>query len=226
LLARGWTDELRTELGWLGSALGPVRDLDVLLHHLRVELAPLIEDGGLTGLVESLEAERQRARDSALAALGDERYLRLLDRLECEAESPPPSGSTGKSLRALWSSELRRLRRTFGRLDHGSADAELHAARIRVKRSRYAAELALHELGAPGKRFVDEAKRLQDVLGEHQDACVVSERVTAWADGGDGENETTKRLLARETARRRRARAAWPKAWMRVERAGRPARQR
>ena len=35
LLDPGWTESLRAELSWLGGALGPVRDLDVLLDHLR-----------------------------------------------------------------------------------------------------------------------------------------------------------------------------------------------
>src|SRR6476619_2057050 len=34
LLDAPWADDLRAELGWLGGALGPVRDLDVLLLRL------------------------------------------------------------------------------------------------------------------------------------------------------------------------------------------------
>ena len=41
LLDATWADDLRAELGWLGSALGPVRDLDVLLLRLRGEIATL-----------------------------------------------------------------------------------------------------------------------------------------------------------------------------------------
>ncbi len=62
-----------------------------------------------------------------------------------------------------------------------SSDEELHAARIRVKRVRYAAELASHELGKDGKRVVEAARDLQDVLGEHQDGTVAEERIRAWA---------------------------------------------
>ncbi|MGB8198188.1 MAG: CHAD domain-containing protein, partial [Pseudonocardiaceae bacterium] len=35
LLDQAWADDLRAELGWLGRALGPVRDADVLIERLR-----------------------------------------------------------------------------------------------------------------------------------------------------------------------------------------------
>ncbi|MBW0094267.1 CHAD domain-containing protein, partial [Pseudonocardia sp. KRD-188] len=41
LLDPVWADGLRAELGWLGGALGPVRDLDVMLLRLRAEVAAL-----------------------------------------------------------------------------------------------------------------------------------------------------------------------------------------
>ena len=44
LLDPAWSEPLREELRWLGSALGPVRDLDVLLEHLSGEVESLGED--------------------------------------------------------------------------------------------------------------------------------------------------------------------------------------
>ena len=41
MLAPDWVANVRTELAWLGSTLGPVRDLDVLLGHLDKECATL-----------------------------------------------------------------------------------------------------------------------------------------------------------------------------------------
>ena len=41
LLDPDWTESLRAELAWVGDALGPVRDLDVLLERLRMEVACL-----------------------------------------------------------------------------------------------------------------------------------------------------------------------------------------
>ena len=114
-VAADWAEGLRAELGWLGSALGPARDLDVLLDRLRVDLADLGEEERLAGLLESLELERVSARAAAIEALEDERYLRLLDRLEA-AEEPPAAADAGtETLAGVWSHELKRLRRTFAR---------------------------------------------------------------------------------------------------------------
>ena len=77
-----WADGLRDELGWLGSSLGPARDLDVLLEHVRGELEALGGGEELAGLVESLEREHEQARAAVVAALSEDRYFALLDRLE------------------------------------------------------------------------------------------------------------------------------------------------
>jgi CHAD domain-containing protein len=217
VLDPGWAEALRIELGWLGSALGPARDLDVLLEHLR-------EDAGgdaLSELLRSLERERDEAYTAVLAALSEDRYLALLDRLG-RAEPELLSGSKA-TLAGLWRDEWRRTRRAFKALDAASEDDELHAARIRVKRVRYAAELALPDLGRRGERFVAAAKRLQDVLGEHQDAAVAEERVATWAGEDDVRRAAAEPLLERQRARRQKARDEWPKAWKRLKRRGRQA---
>jgi CHAD domain-containing protein len=212
LLDPDWAEPLRAELGWLGSSLGPARDLDVLLEHLRE--AP----GAPAGLVEALEREREQAYAAVLATLSEDRYLALLDRLQ--AAEPRVRPGSGHTLAGLWTDEWRRTRRAFAELDDGSADEELHAARIKVKRARYAAELAETELGPPGEKFVAAAKTLQDVLGEHQDATVAEERVVAWAGGDETRIAAAEALLEHERARRLEARAGWPKAWKKLERRG------
>ena len=158
-----------------------------------------------------------------MAALSEERYLALIDRLE-DPQPPPASTGASSTLAELWWAEFVRTRRRFERLDRKSSDDELHAARIRVKRTRYAAELAAHELGAPGERFVDAAKLLQDVLGAHQDAYVAEEHIRAWAEGKPDAADAVGKLLERERARRRKARAEWPEAWKLLERRARKAR--
>jgi CHAD domain-containing protein len=216
LLEPEWAQGLRAELGWLGSALGPVRDLDVLLEHLRKEAA------APSAFVEALEREHEAARETVLAALSDERYFALLDRLE--TVEPQFEADTGESLSGLWWDEFKRTRKTFAKLGPKPGDEELHAARIRVKRARYSAELAAHELGRPGERFVAAAKELQDVLGEHQDASVAEERVLAWAGGDPERVEAAGPLRERERKRRARARKDWPDAWARLEKRARKAR--
>ncbi len=218
-----WSEGLRVELGWLGSELGPARDLDVLVERMRAEIARLSDDGSaVRGLLDSLERRRRKARRSAVAALSEERYFALLDRL-ADPQPPPVPDGTG-SLAELWWAEFARTRRRFDKLDATSADDELHAARIRVKRARYAAELAAAELGAAGERFVDAAKELQDVLGEHQDAFVAEEQIRAWSQGKPEADDAVRRLSKRERTRRKKAREEWPGAWKALERRARKAR--
>ena len=224
LLDQEWADELRSELGWLGSALGPARDLDVLVERMREQISRLSDEGtAVGGLVDGLERRRRKARASAVTALSEDRYLALLDRLEAP-EPPPASTGVSSTLAELWWAEFVRTRRRFEKLDRRSSDDELHAARIRVKRTRYAAELAANELGAPGERFVAAAKLLQDVLGEHQDAFVAEEHIRVWAEGKPDADDAVRKLLKRERARRRKARAEWPDAWKLLDRRARKAR--
>ena len=115
------------------------------------------------------------------------------------------------------------MRRAFAALGDDPADNDLHAARIRVKRARYAADLAAHELGGRGAAFVTAAKRMQDVLGDHQDAVVAEERIRIWLEAAPGSAFAAGRLVQLERDRRAEARAAWPRAWQRLDRAARKA---
>ena len=224
LLDRPWAESLRAELGWLGGALGPARDLDVLVEHLREELDVLGADAeGAAGLLESFDEERVRAREAVVEALSSDRYLALLDRVEAAAAAPRLAGGRETPLARIWWREWKRTRAAFEALGEEPPDDELHASRIRVKRARYAAELAAHELGGKGKAFVSAAKSLQDVLGEHQDAVVAEERIRVWAEGRPEAAVAAGRLVQLERDRRVEARAAWPAAWDELRRRARKA---
>ena len=206
-----WADSLREELAWLGSALGPVRDLDVMLEHLRGEAESLDRDDAarFRRVLERLESQHVDARSALLEALEGERYLDLLDRVEA-AGDPPLTGGEDLELRAIWRSEHTRLRRKVEGLGEDPPDEELHAARIKAKRARYAAELA----GLDG--YVQAAKRFQDVVGEHQDAVVAEERLRALARTTPSAALVIGRLIERGRGRRERTRAEWPSAWKRL----------
>jgi CHAD domain-containing protein len=226
LLDPEWADGLRAELKWLGTALGGVRDLDVLLAHLRREAERLGGEEGFAAerIVHALEAEREEARGALLEALESERYAELVDRLEQAARAPVARG--GKAgLRELAAAEFASLRKAARKLNSSSSDADLHRARVKAKRARYAAELAEPVVGKPASRFISQAKRFQDVVGEHQDAVVAEDKIRT----GAASARATKvafaagRLVERERERRAAAREAVPKAWAALERAGRRA---
>jgi CHAD domain-containing protein len=224
LVDRAWADGLRTELAWVGGALGAARDLDVLLERLREDVGGDAQsDVAAGGLLDALEREREAAYASAVEAISEPRYLALLDRLEHEASSPIRSGGEEVALAGLFRRELERCRRTFDQLGSDPADEALHDARIRVKRARYAAELAEHELGDAAAPFLAAAKKLQDVLGEHQDAVVAEGRITDWVGTHPEAAVFAERLLELERSRQKASRKEWPKLWRKLERRGRKA---
>jgi CHAD domain-containing protein len=196
---------LRAELKWLGTVLGAVRDLDVLLDRLRSEASSLDADDRTAAgrLLRDLERRRKRARKALLEALDSPRYLRLLRRFEQELETLQPSGE-GVTLEVLAKREAKRVRRAARALEGEPADAELHSLRKRVKRMRYA-----HELAADGA-VVRRAKSLQDVLGEHQDSVVAEEWLrTLASDAPPAQALAAGRLIDAERERKREARSGW-----------------
>jgi CHAD domain-containing protein len=203
LLDESWSEPLRDELREVGRTLGDARDLDVLIAHLDAALAELDEPGGAP-LVAELRAERDALQPTLLESLSGARWHELLDRLEQE-----PPVRDGPGLGKLARAEGRRLRKRDVAAD--APDADLHALRKRIKRARYAAELA----GADD--VVERAKEAQDVLGEHQDAVVAEERLRSLARAKSG--LAAGRLVELERDRRRRARREYPRVWKRLRRA-------
>lgn len=224
LVELDWATALRAELGWLGGHLGPARDLDVMLGRLSAEVEALGEDAAAaSGLLEALAEERAAAYRDVVETLGGERYFALLDRVEAAA-APPLTGDE-TALATVFHREAKRMRRTFAALGEEPDDDALHASRIALKRARYAADLAAHELGRPGERFVAIAKQLQDILGDHQDAVVAEGRIRDWAaaTAAPASGFAAGRLVQLERDRMVAARAAWPDAWQRLDRAARRA---
>lgn len=235
LVERRWADELRAELGWLGRALGPVRDADVLIERLRGQATAFDETSrqGAQTLLEGLETERQNARTSMLAVLDSQRYRALLHRL-AEAVSQPlpacPDGVPGTALIDLVRAEYRKLAKAVRAAGAEPPDEVLHALRIRGKRLRYTGELAAGAGRKPVRKrvgkLVKATMRMQDVLGEHQDACVAQQQVRRLLTGmGSSVDPNVAfaggRLVEREQLCRAQARQAWPAAWRRVRRRAR-----
>ena len=104
-----WRQLLREPLRALGGVTGPVRDLDVLLEHVRDELPALAaeERSGGDELVARLELELAAARASLLNAFDGDSYRALLTRLRL----PPQLGDGVQSvpLRRIARKEFRRL---------------------------------------------------------------------------------------------------------------------
>jgi CHAD domain-containing protein len=215
ILDRGWADELRAELKWIGRALGAVRDHDVLLIHVRAqaETLPSTDVAALGLIVEGIERHRETSREEMLEALSSPRYLELLGRVELAGEAPQWNGKR-RSVRKFAATEFKKLERAIKALDPTPSDTELHRLRVRGKRARYAGELAEAAVGKKARRFVDRAKNVQDVLGEHQDAVVADERMRELVLSRSNPQLAlvAGRLVERQRRRMLRARAG-RKAW-------------
>jgi CHAD domain-containing protein len=216
--------KLRVELKWLGTTLGTRRDLDVLRDYLRREVAALDPPDRAAGrrLVRGLERAGANARKDLLIGLESPRYFALIDLID-ETIAHPPVVEPDVSLADVASREWQKLRKTVKSLPAVPSDAELHRVRIKAKRARYSAELAAPDGGHAVERFVDRVKKLQDILGEHQDAVVAEERLRGLAEEGRGSRSgfVAGLLVERQHVRRQTARAAFEEMWPDIARRGR-----
>jgi CHAD domain-containing protein len=224
------SDRLRAELGWLGAALGPVRDLDVLIDRLRAESDDFPDDerGVADTLLDGLVAERLSARGRLTSALDSSRYRTLLGHLAKAANSEIDLTAPEPKLMDLVRAPYRKLRKAVRALPADPPDAELHRLRILGKRLRYAAELVKPITGKRLRELVRATKELQEVLGEHQDACVAEQEVrrlvAAQGDVVDWDLVfVAGRLVEREHVRRVTTRDLWHAAWEAVDHEGRTA---
>ncbi|BBF99919.1 MULTISPECIES: CHAD domain-containing protein [Pseudonocardia] len=233
LLDGAWADELRSELGRLGRALGPVRDLDVMIERLRGAVAtlPPAERAAGDRLVSVLEADRIGARAEMLDELDSDRHAALRRRLveAVSAPLPEPAAEVARpALIDLVRAETRKLSKAVHRAGPNPPDMTLHDLRIRTKRLRYTGELVEPAMRTSKGRRTSDAKQvrkmlkaaeeLQEVLGDHQDACVAEHRVRALLDElGDSPDAhevfVGGRLVERERTRAEELRGRWWQAW-------------
>jgi CHAD domain-containing protein len=178
LIDAGWSEPLRAELKWLADLLGAVRDRDVLIERVLADIEQLGPDDAAHGaeITGALATQRDEARDALLRALKTKRYVQLLDRLVDAALDPrvlpEASRAATSSLPALAERTWRALAKAVKKAGDDPEDDVLHAIRIHAKRARYAADVAALVVGKPAARFAEAVAGVQEVLGEHQDACV------------------------------------------------------
>jgi len=210
---------LDTELRWLASLLGEVRDREVLQARFEAQLAELPPELVLGPVAADLDAELSGERRQHLERLMEElrapRQLDLLEALarwrteppflEAAAAGPEQVRTYVRGARQKLRKRLRQARRASGR----AQEELLHRARKAAKRSRYAAELAV-PAWSKAARHAERAQDLQTLLGEHQDSVVAAvflRRMGADAGSRAGRNGFTYGLLfAREQERAARIR--------------------
>lgn len=215
---------LDTELGWYAGLLGQVRDRQVQRARFAAALDSLPPELTLGPVAAHIQAqllsEQLHHHDQLMAALDTARYRQLMSTVAAWASGPPFTPAAGDDpdgvARLVRKATRRTGRKTGRRLRAALAtgeDVALHRARKAAKRARYAAELAAPVLGKKAARAaIKHHKRLQTVLGEHQDSVVAADllrRLGAEAGTTAGHNGFTYGLLyAHEQAAARASRAA------------------
>jgi CHAD domain-containing protein len=223
LLDVEWTEPLRSELGWIATGLGAVRDKEVLLERLqeRAKSLPSTDNRSASALLHLLEVEIDKLRGELASDLDSQRYVDLVERLVESAHSPatlPDAEQPAATmLPALATTPWRRLRSAVRRLGVAPTDPELHRIRILAKRARYAAEAVAPVAGPDAAAFAKAAAKLQTVLGEHQDS-VTSQAWLRAAKVSGRRAFVAGELIALERIAANEARVAWPRAWQSLDR--------
>jgi CHAD domain-containing protein len=165
-----------------------------------------------------------------LDTLRGARYATLLRTLVALVGSEPNGQAPAKKSKSpamltVVEAPHRKLAKAARALGDDPTDEELHALRIRGKRLRYAAELAVPAGGKRVRRLITATKELQDVLGEHQDSVVAEQELRRLLDEQE-EPEVdvvfvAGRMVEREQARRAACRAHWRDRFEEVDRRAR-----
>ncbi|MDQ6933859.1 MAG: CYTH and CHAD domain-containing protein [Actinomycetota bacterium] len=226
-------DPLREELRWLGRTLSEARDAQVLRKRLGLLLAGEPAELVLGPVTDRIDAELDAAyragRQQSLEALDSDRYYRLLDALDDFVTSAPLTREADRPARKivpkLLKRDAKRVRRAVRQSKRSrhreERDLALHEVRKKAKRLRYAAELAIPVLGAPARALAAGTERVQETLGQHQDAVIAREKLRQYGGqahlGGDN-GFTFGRLHALEQDQADHAERDFTRAWAKLRR--------
>lgn len=188
-LPRG--DELDARLRAWGSALGEVRDREVLLEVLAGEPAGQVRDT----LLEEVGGDLAVRRVLVQAELRSPDCIRLVSEAAAYAGAVPADDrDVSRHVTKACKQARRRLRKA------GTEIERLHRARKAAKRARYAAELAGR------KKKQRRHRQVQQLLGVHRDCLVALTHVEAAGGVADaGATAMVADLAGRAEAARLRA---------------------
>ncbi len=179
-------DELRE----LANILGEARDAEVLAERYRNALdalpPELVRGPVRERLIDGAEYRYRTGLRHSLAALRSPRYFGLLDALEAVIATAPPSDlrSAGATVAAA-GKKVRKAAKAARWAGAEDRDTAIHRIRKRAKRLRYTAD-------ATGATKVSKrAKKIQSLLGDHQDSVVSREHLIQQAEAARAAGEDT-----------------------------------
>ncbi|HEV2557643.1 MAG TPA: CHAD domain-containing protein [Microvirga sp.] len=187
LIADEESTRIRAELRWMNHALGPVRDLDVLVARMRA--APEAErERGHAKALAAAERRRTEAYDHVLELLNGARFRKAVIATAAWIEGGRWLTSDAPGLRRIRDErvvdravgELARRRKKVLKRAKALAEMDPHArhqVRIEIKKLRYGAEFfgslfAGDKAKKRRRESLDTLEALQEVLGELNDIAV------------------------------------------------------
>ena len=168
--------------------LGAARDFDVQLAELDryCESLSAAERVSAAPLRARLEEDRGHARGQMIRTLDSDPIRHWLENLRHGSAGSAPASLPGALPAALVMPErvlkrFRKLRQDVRGLGPKAAMEKYHVVRRRAKLLRYALEPGAALFGKPAEEMLKALRRLQDGLGEHQDAHLAKNRLQAIA---------------------------------------------
>ena len=177
----------RAGLRTTGQTLGHVRDLDVMIEKAQHYRDNLPEDQrvGLDPLFEYWQSERESARKQMLAFLDSREYQDFKREFNVfvntpgsgvrpVSDNPPEPRLVSEIAPILVFTRLAAVRAYEPYLPDAPVE-RLHALRIEFKKLRYTVEFFREVLGEDAKMAINKFKKIQDHLGDLNDAQVVGQ---------------------------------------------------
>jgi CHAD domain-containing protein len=169
-----------------GRALGKVRDLDVFMekaHHYLDQL-PELNRHELDPLLESWMNQRENSRQEMLVYLDSDQYTKFKDSFSTFLAKPERQDILGKEgipvphqIQHLAPELIYRHygeARSFESILENASISQHHALRIQFKKFRYTVEFFKEVLGPEAQPVIDDLKKIQDHLGDLNDADVAA----------------------------------------------------
>lgn len=177
-----------------GRALGRVRDLDVFMQKARnyLEALPEASRDGLAPLLLGWQVQRESARAEMLAHLSSESHHTFKWEFNNFLSTPGAGARTStpdvpvpflvkEVAPVLIYTRLAGVR-AYDRILENASLVQYHALRIEFKKLRYTLEFFREVLGEEAKGVINAIKKLQDHLGDLNDADVATRIIREFLD--------------------------------------------
>ena len=158
--------KIRTDLKEVGRILGKKRDLDVFYEFIRH-----IVDANSTSL-KKIPRENERSEKQVLSMLNSKKYKKIIESLK-ELKPAKTKLNILKAAKNRIRKELKKVLKRASAIDPKVGDKTLHKFRISLKKLRYNCEFfepIFNKYIYFISPFIKKTKKIQDILGDHQDS--------------------------------------------------------